>query len=107
MGAYTDEKILQEKYLLCLISTVMIVVCILTAAAFLHSFKFHEIYGLDELMYTSAGEPVGRMDNGEAGIFSYGPYVNLNKGNYKVTVMYQTDTDASSISHIKMKKVPL
>ncbi len=89
------KKILQEKYLLCLISTVMIVVCILTAAAFLHSFKFHEIYGLDELMYTSAGEPVGRMDNGEAGIFSYGPYVNLNKGNYKVTVMYQTDTDAS------------
>jgi len=53
------------------------------------------VYAPDQLLYNIADEKIGYADNGPRGIFSYGPYINLRKGNYKITIAYDTDTNTT------------
>ncbi len=51
-------------------------------------------YNPGHFMYAGGrDETAGFIDTGEAGIFSYGPYANVKKGNYKITIEYEADTD--------------
>ena len=52
-------------------------------------------YAPDQLSYNIPNEKIGYTDNGPQCIFSYGPYVSLDKGNYKVAIHYETDTDTT------------
>lgn len=52
-------------------------------------------YEKEQLPYTSNTNKVGYIDNGTSGIFSYGPYMNLEKGSYKITFFYETDSETT------------
>lgn len=88
------ENILKGK-IPYLISSAVIVVGILIIIAFLHTFQVQKKYNLNEFAYTVEEDTVGCIDSGDAGIFSYGSYADMGKGNYKVIITYDTDEDAS------------
>lgn len=51
------------------------------------------VYMLEQFFYNITNERIGYTDDGPQGIFSYGPYINLRKGSYKIAIHYETDTD--------------
>ena len=73
----------------------IIIADFLIVIAFLHAFQVYEVYRLDDFYYTVDGGTAGYIDSGGAGIFSYGPYVDLDSGNYETIITYVTDTGAS------------
>lgn len=50
-------------------------------------------YTPDQLSYNIMNEKIGYVDSGSPGVFSYGPYINLRKGSYRIEIHYETDTD--------------
>ncbi len=50
-------------------------------------------YMPEQLWYDITNEKPGYTDGGQPGVFSYGPYVSLSKGSYKIAIHYETDTD--------------
>ncbi len=52
-------------------------------------------YTKEQLPYTSKTSKVGYIDNGTSGVFSYGPYMNLEKGSYRITIYYETDSETT------------
>lgn len=89
------EKIFQEKVLRMGISTGLFVISAFIVLTFADSMRFQKIYGAERFVYTSKGEQAGYTDSGAAGVFSNGPYINLHKSNYEITVAYSADTDVS------------
>lgn len=53
------------------------------------------VYDPDQLCYNIKSGKTGYADNGPKGVFSYGPYINLKKGNSKITIWYDTDTNTT------------
>lgn len=93
------SKIIRTKILECHIPTlqlfmVLIVslsVVLVVAASIFRSSN----YAPNQLAYTIINEETGYTDNGPQGVFSYGPYINLEKGNYEIIIYYETDTDTT------------
>lgn len=52
-------------------------------------------FTLEQLKYAIPNEKIGYTDSGPQGVFSYGPYNDLGKGNYRATIYYETDTDTT------------
>lgn len=88
-------SLFQQKTLRSIFSLMAFAIGIFIVLVFLNSIQWEEIYGAGRLLYNSADDQTGYIDSGNAGIFSYGPYINLNQGNYGIKIIYNTDIDAS------------
>lgn len=76
--------------------SVVIAVFFLLGLLFMYTNKFSPITFIGKEFSTSA--TVGQSmtvteDSGINGVFTYGPYINIKKGDYKITVEYSSDTD--------------
>ena len=76
--------------------SVAVAVAFLLGLLFIYSNKFSPISYIGKQFSTSleTGQEmtVSEADN-FSGVFTYGPYIDIKKGNYKITVDYRTDTD--------------
>lgn len=78
-----------------LLSFVIIIVNIAVVVSVVITMFRNTSYTPDQLSYNIPCEIIGYTNSGPQCIFSYGPYVSLDKGNYKVTIYYETDTDTT------------
>lgn len=78
-----------------LLSYVIIIVNIAVVVSVAITMFRSTSYTPDQLSYNIPCEKIGYTNSGPQCIFSYGPYISLDKGNYKVTIYYETDTDTT------------
>ena len=50
-------------------------------------------YELWQFKYAQQSDTLGYLDSGSEGVFSYGPYVDIASGNWKVSIDYEADKD--------------
>lgn len=74
-------------------SFIILVISVVIVLEIAVSITGNVMYTPDQLSYNISNETVGYTDSGPQGIFSYGPYINLRKGYYKITIQYKTDID--------------
>lgn len=93
------KKILRKHVWGCwtqmLLSYMIIIVNIAVVLGIAMIMMRNHYYAPDQLSYNIPNENIGYTDSGPQCIFSYGPYVSLDKGNYKVEIYYETDTDTT------------
>ena len=75
------------------ISCIVLLCCVAMVFVVGKKLGLKEVYAPGHFSYRSGTNTVGYIEAGDEGGFSYGPYTNLRKGNYEVTVEYMTDTD--------------
>lgn len=89
------KELFREGDLKWIISFLIFIIGIFIVLSFKNAIQVCEAYELDQLLYSSDSGTVGYIDGGDAGIFSYGPYINLNRSNYEIKIIYDTEVDAS------------